>query len=381
MGALLQVGHDSKNLLPVPELSGFTGVVLNPVNYAPDGMMEITTGLRGRENFTVYFDPQLYNPQSERGRLREWGYFPDDVDTADQSNDQWWAELCGALVQNCEEVGANIICSPVVSPNAFTDDYYLRMVEVHEILAGMARRTGTTAQTAFVSLSDLSTPSRALAIATIISKTSSPVVYLILSGDQDPRRELDRVDELKGSMRLIRALEGAGLRVLVAFSSSDVLLWKMAGASDCATGKFFNLRRYTRGRFEEPSQGGGQLPYWIEEALIAFLRESDLRRLLQVGGVLSQASLENPFGQQIIRLLTDSPGSAWLGLSWRQYLYWFIDVERRVSSGELDVAGLLRTVERTWRQLDDADVLMEELRNDGTWIRAWRRALVEYQTF
>ena len=103
--------------------------------------------------------------------------------------------------------------------------------------------------------------------------------------------------------------------------------------------------------------------------------------MLQVGGVLSQASLENPFGQQIIRLLTDSPGSAWLGLSWRQYLYWFIDVERRVSSGELDVAGLLRTVERTWRQLDDADVLMEELRNDGTWIRAWRRALVEYQTF
>ena len=41
---------------------------------------------------------------------------------------------------------------------------------------------------------------------------------------------------------------------------------------------------------DEPSQGGGQLPYWYEESLVAFLRESDVPRL-QRRGELSDASL------------------------------------------------------------------------------------------
>ena len=92
---------------------------------------------------------------------------------------------------------------------------------------------------------------------------------------------LSEVEEIKGAMRLIAAMRAAGLKVTVGFLSSDVLLWKAAGASHCATGKFFNLRRFTRTRFEEPrGQGGGQLPYWFEESLMAFLRQSDVQRIM-----------------------------------------------------------------------------------------------------
>jgi hypothetical protein len=90
-------------------------------------------------------------------------------------------------------------------------------------------------------------------IASILSRSVAETIYLIFVGQTDPRRELSDEEALKGAMRLIASLEGAGLMVIVGFTSSDMVLWKAAGASSCATGKFFNLRRFTSSRFEEPS--------------------------------------------------------------------------------------------------------------------------------
>jgi hypothetical protein len=180
-------------------------------------------------------------------------------------------------------------------------------------------------------------------------------------------------------MRLIASLEGAGLMVIVGFTSSDMVLWKAAGASSCATGKFFNLRRFTSSRFEEPSQGGGQLPYWFEESLLAFLRESDVLRL-QRANRLGRTSLSNPIGSRILEGLNTPPQTAWLGLGWRQYMYAFADLEERISTGATDVANLLASAETAWLELDDASILMEEPRNNGSWLRPWRRALLEYRT-
>ncbi len=43
---------------------------------------------------------------------------------------------------------------------------------------------------------------------------------------------------------LLEYIEGRALRVLVAYTSTGVLLWKAAGAHECASGKFFSLRRF-----------------------------------------------------------------------------------------------------------------------------------------
>ena len=73
------------------------------------------------------------------------------------------------------------------------------------------------------------------------------------------------------------------------------------------------------------------------------------------------------------------PERAWLALAWRQFLFWFADIENRLEIGEVDPAALLRNADGSWRTLDDTDVLMEERRNDGGWIRPWRRALTEFR--
>ena len=43
-----------------------------------------------------------------------------------------------------------------------------------------------------------------------------------------------------------------------------------------------------------------------------------------------------------------------------------------MTDGATDVRTLLRDAETNWTALEDADILMEESRNDGGWLRPWR---------
>jgi len=121
-------------------------------------------------------------------------------------------------------------------------------------------------------------------------------------------------------MRLISLLEACGLKVLVGFCSMDVALWKSAGATDCATGKFFNLRRFTRSRFAPPAGGGGggQIAYACEEALFAYLRAIDIVRVQAEGG-FSTSTVSNPFMPKILQAINE--GKPWLAQGWREYLW------------------------------------------------------------
>ena len=374
------MGHDSENLLWADGLDQYRGAILSPVNYRQEKVAAQILWARQRGEFETVFDPQLYVPNSERGCLREWPYFPDDVDTADLASDAWWERLLDSLVEICTTIRPTAVCSPAIMPATYPDDYFARMVSIGDQLFTRLDGSGLrSVQTAVVGMPELATADRPMAIASILSKSLASHIYLVLVSRTEPRRELIEVEEIKGAMRLIAAMQAAGLEVTVGFSSSDVLLWKAAGASHCATGKFFNLRRFTRTRFEEPGgTGGGQLPYWFEESLMAFLRQSDVQRIMP----MELPGLEpspNPFGLQILAQMAAEPDRAWLALAWRQFMFWFVDVENRLGTGAVNSAALLRNADSNWRTLDDADFFMEERRNDGGWIRPWRRAVAEFR--
>jgi len=379
MAAYHQMGHHSENLLSEDNLSRFSGAILSPVNYTqPDIMQQVRSAPAGHD-LDFVFDPQLYFPNTQRGHLRQWRYFPEDVDTADISSLPWWDRLLDSLANTLREVNPNGVCSPAVVPRTFGDEYFTMLVTVGANLCASLKGSGIRIlQTAIVRLADLTDANRALHIASILSRSEIEELYLVFLGDTEPRRELSDPEELKGAMRLISALRGAGLQMLIGFCSSEVILWKVAGATHCATGKFFNLRRFTPARWEEPPQGGGQLPYWFEESLLAFLREADLIRVRQLD-LLSEASSRNPFGQSILAQLDAATGHPWVGMGWRQYMHWFAEIEHRIDAQSFDVRTLLRETEQRWLYLEDNDVLMEEPRNDGSWLRPWRRALAEYQ--
>ncbi len=377
MSAYHQLGNDSANLVEEENLSAFRGAILSPVNYEPPEVAAQVERWRSREGFETVFDPQLYYPKSTRGVLRDWEYFPSDFDTADQASEAWWTTIVQRLTGVCASIRPSSVCSPCVVPSAFNDDYYLHSVSVcNELLRALAGTGIDGLQTAVVSMQGLSLRGRALELASVISRTEAERVYLVFVNTVQPRRELHNTEELKGGMRLIAELERAGLHVLVGFTSADVILWKAAGASSCASGKFFNLRRFTPSRWEEPASGGGQVPYWFEESLLAFLRQSDVIRVAQ-RELLSASSLANPYGRKILEQLSAAPYQAWLALGWRQFLYWFSEIESRVGRGPENLDQLFVAAENNWSA--EPRLLLEEVQNNGEWVRPWRVAVQEYQ--
>lgn len=375
MSVYHQMGHHSENLLFEADLNAYRGAILSPVNYSKNDTVSQVSEIREElPSFEVIFDPQLYYPNTERPTLRQWDYYPQDVETADTSSLAWWERLVDEILASCSSFNPDRLCSPATIPQNYTNSYYELMVQIADYCH--ERADCDVSLTAVVSLSDLTAANRPLEIATILSRASTSSIYLVLVSNTEPRRELSDPEELKGGMRLIRALSDAGMRVLVGFCAADLILWHFAGAADFATGKFFNLRRFTFTRFDEPSGGGGQLPYWFEENLMGLLRESDLLRVKNEG-MLSEASLRNPFSAKIFEQLDKNPPEPWLGLAWRHYLYWFANFDSHWQLNEIDPKALLKMIESNWLALEDRGILMEEPRNDGQWIRAWRRAINE----
>jgi nucleotide-binding universal stress UspA family protein len=387
MSVYHQMGHHSNNLIDLPGMSTYAGAIFSAINCTEAEAAEQIADVRAsKKNFEIIFDPQLYAPSSEKGKLKKWAYFPKDVDTADVSSAVWWTEVNKKLAGTCQKLRVDSLCSPVVIPKVFDDRYYSISTRVGNELASLGENRGfRVLQTALVGMADLTSPDRALEVASIISQTDAERIYLVLVGTTFPRRELSDENELKGAMQLINSLERNSLNVLVGFCSSEILLWKAAGASSCASGKFFNLRRFTRQRFEEvDTEGGGQLPYWFEENLLAFLRQNDLLRVHK-HGLLSSASQNNPYGQEILKNLDEAQRTgvkpkSWLGASWRHFLYWFADVESRLHTGEAKPEELLTAADANWTKLDKLKVLMSERENNGGWIRNWLNVLNEYRT-
>lgn len=372
MSTYHQMGNDTKNL--IGELPGYAGFIASPVN---DKITELMMQIDEHQtrDFDVIFDPQLYFPRSQRGHLQEWNYFPSDVDTADVSSYQWWTSVCDTLIDTIGPFKPAVVCSPAIVPKTYSKEYHSTATSVANYLATKAGRLGIrTLQTVIVTMTDLTLDSRIMEMSSIISSTKADGIYLVLVSGLEPRREYNDAEDIAGTMRLIHLLEKSGLKVTVGFCSSDAILWKYAGATSCATGKFFNLRRFTIGRFTEADKGGAQIPYWFEEALLGFLREPDLVRL-QSNGILSRASKENPFAQDILRQIATNPGEAWVGLGWRQYMYWFADIERRATNRDYNIKDSIKAAEQAWKTLDRNHIILEEPKNNGSWLPQWRRAI------
>lgn len=378
MGSYIQMGHHSRNLLDENDLSLFSGAILSPVNETKESLAKQIRGFQ-KDSFEMIFDPQLYYPNSDRGHLPNWDYFPNDFDTADHSSQTWWNALNESIYSLAHEIKPSSLCSPAYVPKNYTDSYYEMNNWIAENLKQKIQEENIDILlTSIVRLSDLTAPNRSAEIASLLSSGVLNRIYLVLLSDVEPRRELRDTDELKGAMRLISYLKSAGISVLIGFCSTDTILWKTAGAKNCASGKYFNLRRFTPSRWEPPARGGGQLSYWTEESIMAYLREPDLARLRNFRS-LDITKHPNTFSDQILATIDEGLGNPWLALSWKQYLYWFSDFERRCEKVDFDTNQLLKDAEAVWRELDDNDILFDEINNDGSWIRRWRKAVVEFQ--
>jgi len=372
------MGHDSWNLVAEKDLRSFRGIVLSPVNNAPaDAAAKIAALGALRDQLDIVLDPQFYKPKSDRGTLPEWAHITNDFETADLGDEKWWAERCKLIVQEGARVGATSIASPAILPRSYDPDYYNWAVNCADILYGLLdRQKVSTLVTALVHLPEIGKAGEAERIASILTRARATRVYLVLCDDVAPRAQRMDSEALAGAMSLIRMLEVAGSQVLVACVGLDMLLWKFAGATDVATGKFFNLRRFVPGRWDDPEEKGRVVPYWTDDELVTWLREDEVRLLLRLGFIDSGRASTNPFSAEILALLDRRKEEAWLRLGWLQYLYWFSQREADIAAGRADVREMLRHADARWAELEQRKVYLFDRANNGEWVRAWLNAFV-----
>jgi hypothetical protein len=378
MSTFQQMCHDRRNLLDESTLGDYSGAVISPVNYTQEDTAAQIQRLRMRSSgeFGFVLDPQLYFPKTEEGVLPKWRYFPDQFRSGDYTSVMYWKRIADNVMTVGRELHVQYIASPAVVPKVYDNAYFELLTEIGQHIANRADDRFEAMQSVIVSPRDLiSEPSRPMRVASLVAATPCRWVYLMLDTDRKPRRELIEAGQLTGVMQFIHALESAGVRVLVAYSSSDVVLWKAAGATACATGKFFNVRRFSRSRFEEKEKGGGNLPYWFEESLLAFVREGDLARLTKER-LVSKATVRNPAFASVVKAI--EAGEPWVKLSWVAYMWWFADIEKRLSSGT-PAKSLLGVARKSWRKLDELEIFMEEGPNTGDWIQVWLQADADFR--
>jgi hypothetical protein len=382
MPAYMHMGHDTENLIDEQALA-FQGIILSPVNREPEFLLKFMKKLRTKTTCEVILDPQLYFPRGKRGCVNKQPYFPSDFESVDVASPAWWGHIVGSLADYAIKLNIDLVAFPTIHPRIWDDGYFNTCVkssnELNKILSKTSIKVFTTV---LVNTSQLADEKFVLWTASLVTGQITSGFYLVLSGDVDPRRELNDSEEILGIMRLIRELRRTKLPVIVSHCASDMILFRAAGATACATGKFFNLRRFTKSRYNEPDGGGGQLPYWFEHSLLSFIRESDILRLKQGGfdNLVCNGPSDNIWGKAILDNFQKVSYKPWLGNGWRQYLAWFSKASEELDGNDASVIvhDWLKAAENNWIELEDAEILMEEPRNNGRWLRPWRQALAKF---
>ena len=378
MGAYLQQGHGSWGLAEGEDIGSYAGVVLSPVNDGPEAVRSGLARLGDkRQELEVILDPQLYNPSVDKGKLAEWGYYSADFETGDHSDPAWWITRGREIVEDAAALGVDAVCSPALFPREFTDAYYRLIVDVADATSEYAAERGLdTLVTAIIRLKDLANPARALQIASILSGSRCERIYLtFLAEEVEAREPLKDGPALPTAVHLVRLLSQE-MRVHVAFCAHDLVMWKFAGAMDISSGKFFNLRRFTPGRWNDEEGGGRQVSYWNEGSLATLLRDQDVIRLDRELWFEGRSFANNPSSQRILDILRSGSGEPWRKHSWHQYLRWVYNAEQLYSKpGEPEKA--LERWDEQWGRIEAKRIKFTDRFNDGQHVRVWWNAIQE----
>lgn len=379
----MQMGHDTENMVGADDLE-YAGIICSPVNRGPEKLESKISEFREKGSYDILMDSQLYVPRTNKGKITEHSYFPEDYETADHSNETWWNNIADNLSNYVLLKDVNGVTSPIMVPKKCSSEYYAMTVHVGSHLFENLKGTGKRAlQSCLINVDEIEKIDDVMRITSIVSQTLCTEIYLIFQSNLEPRREICTENSIKIAQQIIMALEHAGKKTLVAFCSSDMCLYKAAGASACATGKYFNLRRFTKGRFEDDeNKGGQQIPYWFEEGLMGFIREADLLRLKNKGlsNMIKQGSSNNVWADKIINHLHSNPGAAWNALGWKQFLSWFSKAEKRFDSfSKKDYLDLLKTARNNWASLEGNNVFFDEPKNKGEWLGAWLQSIADLE--
>jgi hypothetical protein len=255
---LHQLGHRYQwSIDSLAQDSTGDGCICAPRYMARTLVQKLPAALRAQS----LFDPQFFLPNSSRGKLATYPFFPQVV-AGGFSTTEWTDQMALQCARDCLSFQESCEFSAVVVPTRFREGMPTSFIEEQDRMfvvpflqaadEAQVRRSKLLQLivTDFM-LKDAAYRTDLLNWATRYSEFAG--VYLIYHV-HDRNKQITDTDFLMGLMGFVAALKEAGLLVMVGYANTEGALLACAGADVITMGSYENLRMFSHDAFDEPSE-------------------------------------------------------------------------------------------------------------------------------
>jgi hypothetical protein len=252
---LHQLGHQYQwNLQSHQNDHTGDGVIVGPRYMDPDKLSGIPYILRKQS----FFDPQFFLPNSARGKLQKYSFFP-DVLAGGFTTTEWSPVVSSECANGCVEFQRSMGFGSVVIPTRFYEgmpsDYISK--QEHQFVTPFLACIGDLKLEVPVYLQLILTdqmlkdkPYREQILNWVTSFPEVSGVYLIYHV-HNRQKQIGDIDLLMSLMSFISALKAANMSVVVGYTNAESALLLCAGPDAVTMGSYENLRMFNLRSFEE----------------------------------------------------------------------------------------------------------------------------------
>jgi len=376
-----QTGHNLVwNLDSLQQDQAGEGIIVSPVNTTMDQIRQLDASVRK----SSLYDPQFYAPESERGKLPSYPFFPSSI-LDDFSTDDF-ESICWSIASDCVEFQMEMefpyMTIPVRYYGDLPSDYLSQtLVCFIEPFVGAVEDLGYEGPVLLTTIVKqgqiVDDEQRNYLLNWLTGIQDIDGVYLIFEHDS-PSKQIHNPVFLANALRFIRSLKDNYLEIHIGYNNTEGILYSVAGPDSISMGAYENLRKFDSRRFMEIAQQGRQQPsprlysgylfQWVE-----FTYVQAIQQLYSNWEGLFEESPYTPTDFQ--------PGHDWNLRQPELYKHFFIvfssqvnDLVPNIEDRFAQVETLARRAMDSFRNIEEAGVLLDS-NSDGAHLNAWITAL------
>ena len=266
LGALM-MGH-CKSLI---EHWGGGTVILSPRDLEPNQLSKFAKEIKKLKG-EVLLDPQVYLPRATHERLQSHNYWEKEYDTRNFWSGAGVNEQLTKLLELNRRLGCAAWILPGHSTSVISDTWLEYQRHTIEAAQNLQNNSFELIATVALNVDATRNPDKIHDLIESAKNWSASAVYLIC---EPPKYQylVDNPVWLTNIVDLIAGLRLSGKKVIVGYSSHQMLIAGCASANAIASGTFLNVRSFTIDKFhaQESDEKSRRTPwYYCPQALSEF---------------------------------------------------------------------------------------------------------------
>lgn len=363
------------------------GLIYSPVNLDSNKLDAIKPNLKQ----TSIFDPQLYVPKDDKGKLDTYDYFPTNLATHFKTSD--FHAQKAELSKRCLDIQLKNDFEYLIIPTRFFEnlphDYLYQNQEFFIEPFIEYYKSSSTSKNILLTViltSDelLNSTLRDNLLNWLTGINGINGVYLILNNNFTTK-QIKSTDYLIEALKFIYILKQNSLKVIIGYTNTEGILYSLAGADAITIGSYDNLRNFKINRFITPDKKSqirqpspriycSKLLQWIDNRYIGGIK------LLYKNWVdLFDVSKYNPLGFKKVE--------NWHFKQPELYKHYFIVFSNQVNLLPSDIGervGYVKSIIKEaivlFQTLDSEGVVLDQ-DSDGSHLNFWLTSINAFDKF